>query len=317
MQKSSHILKEIIEVRARSAYTDAYSLALSSLGDLQRLYEERKIIPVQLLNYFPVSIISCLESFLRLSLKEIIDSGDVYLERAGKLSASLKFDFDTIKALQGKHVTLGEFISHSLSMGSIEHINFNFSTLLNLDFMASLRTIEDRWAHEIEKKPKQAILSNPNKVFSAVTEAFRIRHIICHELPNHDEIKPAQIEESFEGTALFIRASSELISNTLNPNAPLTQTDMNIHAGNDLDAAFKELESANKDLINTLNEEAKKQFLESHELWKASTDAWAAFAADYFIGGSIRPLIYATTAENLVRYRIQLVNDHFKEWKDR
>ena len=92
----------------------------------------------ELHRYIPIGMIACMESFFRISIKELIDTGSPFLDRASNLR-EIKFDFTIVQAIQGKKLTVGDFLSHLLPMKSLEDINNTISVLTEKDFLNELK----------------------------------------------------------------------------------------------------------------------------------------------------------------------------------
>ena len=126
------------------------------------------------------------------------------------------------------------------------------------------------------------------------------------------ELKVSEIEDGFAATTMFLRASDELIGDTLHPNAPLTQTEMNIAASTELDAALRDVKSLSDAIRKTLEPERIEQFNRADAAWVAFMEAWATFAADAYKGGTIWPTIYGGAATELARARAGELKDHLR-----
>lgn len=243
MSRTRDIVQEIVEARARRKSDLATAELFSRLLDLDAAFDKRRELRGELLKYFPVALVALMETYFRLTVKELVDHGDPYLSNAASLFSGSKLDFGVLRGLHGRLVSLGEVIAHTLALSSLSHINTHLSTLLGRDFLAALRTVYDRWDHEIQGNPKSPILKDPDTTFAHVARTFELRHIICHEAATDFPIEPDAIEQSFFGTSLVLKASRELIDNTLHPGAPLTQTDMNIAAATALEKTLSELDA--------------------------------------------------------------------------
>jgi hypothetical protein len=92
MSRTSELIQQIIEVRGRKHSDSAIGELFQRLSELQRAFETRGEFHPELLKYFPVGLVACIEGIFRLFIKEIIDTGSPYLERAEKLLTSGKFD---------------------------------------------------------------------------------------------------------------------------------------------------------------------------------------------------------------------------------
>jgi uncharacterized protein YecT (DUF1311 family) len=312
MQRQSDIIEAIIQVRRRRKSDRSMSELFIRLMHLESAFSKRQDVHSELLRYFPVALVACLEGYFRLAIKELIDAGSPYLDRAAKVFGSSRLGTEVVKALHGKQISIGEFVAHNIPLGNLAHVNTSLSILLDKDFLTQLRSVADRWAHEIQGKPKTPILENPDSTYAAVARTFEIRHVICHEMASDFELKASEIEDGFAATTMFLKAADELIGDTLHPNAPLTQTAMNIAASADLDAALREVKSLCDAIRKTLEPERIEQFNRAVAAWVAFMEACATFEADAYKGGTIWPTIYGRAATALARSRAGELNDHLR-----
>lgn len=239
MPKTRELIDQIIEIRERRQCDHAMSELFSRLSTLESAFEQRDTTSEELLKYFPVALVSCMEGYFRLAIKQLIDEGQLFLDNVSTLVSNIKFDFDVVKALSEKQVTVGEFISHHISLNNLAQIQTHVSKVINQDFLFKLSTVYSRWEHEVLGKEKVPILQDPDRVYKSVSRTFELRHIICHELASGFMFDLAEIEECFLGTVLFLKATDELLNEILHPGAPLTQTEMNITARETLKQASK------------------------------------------------------------------------------
>lgn len=266
----------------------------------------------ELTRYFPVALIACVEGYFRMAIKDLIDVGDPFLTNAEKPASSLKLDFSVLRAVHGKTVTVGELVAHGVALSRLEHIESALTSLLGGGFLQSLRATTDRWAHEVRGEPSKPILSNPDEVFAGVARTFELRHIICHEIASAYEIEADEVTRCLESCVAFLRAADEFISETLHPGAPLTQTDMNIAAGNSLSEMQKGLTEAVATIRKRLDAVELIAFDESQAKWEAYCDAWVSFVAgERASSGSMWPMIHAGEAEAVVMRRLNEV----KSWR--
>jgi len=306
MSKTRDIIQEIGDIRKRRQFGSAMMELPFRLFSLEHAFRNQKDHDSELVRYFPVALIACVEGYFRMAIKDLIDTGDPYLSNAEKPASSIKLDFSVIRAVHGKTITVGELVAHSVQLSRLDHIDVVLSTILGTGFLKGLETVTDRWAHEIGGKEIAPILENPNNVFADVARAFELRHIICHEIASAYEIKLQEVARCFESCVAFLRASDEFVSETLHPGAPLTQTDMNIAAWEDLEAKKSELEEAVDKLIARLDDAEKRALKKSQGKWLQYCEAWADFVAgDRAGGGTIWPLIYVGAAKATVEMRIQ------------
>jgi hypothetical protein len=179
-----------------------------------------------------------------------------------------------------------------------------------MDFLAVVRTVSDRWDHEVLGKPMAPILSEPDKTFAQVARMFELRHIVCHEAASELTVDLESIEEGFVHTSLFLKASEEVASATLFPSSPLTQADMNFKAGNDLEEMLVKVDTYRVRVRGRLERDDKERvagFDEANASWAHAMKAWATFEADAYRLGSIRPVIYAGAARRVLEYHLEVL----------
>lgn len=317
MSRTRDIIQEIADIRERRLFGSAMTELPMRLFALESAFKNYDKTERELIRYFPVALIASVEGYFRMAIKDLVDSGEPYLTNAEKPASSLKLDFSLLRAVHGKAVTVGELVAHGVQLSRLEHIEAVFSSLLGKGFLDSLRTITDRWAHEVKGEPSTPILAEPDSIFANVARTFELRHIICHEIASAYEIESEEVAKCFESCASFLRAADELISETIHPGAPLTQTDMNIAAGKSLSEKRDLLAESIAALQSRLSETEMVAFEEAQANWQRYCDAWANFVAgERAGGGTIWPVIYAGAAQATIERRIEEING-FKRLSDR
>jgi uncharacterized protein YecT (DUF1311 family) len=84
----------------------------------------------------------------------------------------------------------------------------------------------------------------------------------------------------------------------------LTQADMNQIAVRNLHLADKELDEIVDQLAERLSEHELDRFMHAHSSWNDYRERYAQFVADQYHGGSIQPLVHASTLETITSARI-------------
>lgn len=303
MSRTRDIIEEIAQVRQRRRFGRSMAELPMRLFALERAFKEHDQTNEELTRYFPVALIACIEGYFRLAIKELIDAGEPYITNAERPASSIKLDFTVVRAIHGKAITVGELVGHSVPLSRLDHIESSMSGLLGVSFLDRLRTISDRWDHEVRGAPEQPILSDPDAVFSGVAKAFELRHIICHEIASAHEILYPEVARCFECCVAFLRAADELVSETLHPGAPLTQSAMNIAAGESLADARESLAHAVSELRARLSGDELEAFDGAQAIWERACTAWAEFDAMEVKGGTMWPTVRAGSEEALVRSR--------------
>ncbi len=313
--KKRQIIDEIIATRQRRLYRDSMGELSSRVASLENAYKQRTDVDPEYLKFFPVAVIACVEGYFRLLIKELIDAGEPYFTNAAKLATTTKFDFEALGAFQGKKVSIGEFIAHDVSLNRLDQLNTVISTLTGRDFLAELRTVSDRWEHEIEGKPKVPIMATPDEVYAAVSEAFRIRHIICHEFSTNADFKLEDIETAYSGTVIFLKATQEFMNQVLYPNAPLTQADMTADAAAKASRAEAELAAMYEKVLAIVEGDRAKEFMQAQDVWRKYAEKSADFLANAYEGGSMQPMVYYLELESLIRNQIEILEKMIDEIK--
>lgn len=312
MSRTRDIIQEIATIRERRRFGSAIAELPLRLFALEQAFKAHDKKQSELTRYFPVALIACVEGYFRMVIKDLIDFGEPFLTNAEKPASLLKLDFSVLRAVHGKTITVGELVAHSVPLSRLEHIETVLSSLLDTGFLHSLRTTKDRWAHEIRGVPCAPILSNPDEIFAGVARTFELRHIICHEIASAYEVESDEVAQCLECCVAFLRAADEFISETINPGAPLTQTDMNIAAGKSLNDQRDILAEAVATIRKGLNSVELIAFDESQEKWDSYCEAWVNFiVGERSSSGTIWPLIYASEAEAVVTRRLKDI----KSWR--
>jgi len=312
MSRTRDIIEEIAEVRGRRKSDFAMAELPSRLRKLEELFNSCDKSNKELIRYFPVGLIACVEGYFRLAIRQLIDKGEPYLTNSEKSAASIKIDFAVLRAVHGKQITVGELIGHTLPMSRLDHIEGVLSNLLGESFLQKLRTTTDRWSHEIRGLPLKAILEKPDEIYINVARTFELRHIICHELATAYPIDPDEIANCFESCVRFLRASDECISETLHPGAPLTQSEMNNISGQRWSEAKSQMVELVGEIRRKLRPERIPAFDESQAKWESFCDSWSKFDADECAGGTIWPTLFNSNRTKMTEDRIAELSNYLK-----
>ena len=297
------LLDQISATRSRLRYKNRTTELLARLGTIRRSYGELDPQIPELLRYYPIALVACVESYFRLAVKELVDSGSPFLENARDLLPKNGIDFDILLGLHGHAVTIGEVIAHQLHMSNFGRILATMKRLMGLDFPKRIADVQSRWKVEVLGEPKQPIIRNVDETFKWVAEAFELRHVFCHEIATAIDTGPQEIDQCLTHMSLFLEASDELISNTLFPDAPLTQTDMNLSTYRDYERERERLDSAVKAILPILSAKQRASFDEANQAWDAFFKASVDVEALTYEGGSIRPTIANLAGTQLVSDR--------------
>lgn len=303
MADRRNIVEEILEISGRRKSDIPTGELFIRLLFIEHAYKERNPENKELLRYFPIAIVACMEAYFRLAIKKLIDSGEPYLTNSQAIMPKANIGFDVLKALHGQSITIGDIISHSISINNLAQLDSNISRLLGIEFLKKLSLIQSRWAVEVLKQPKQPILLDAQNTFRHVAKTFELRHIFCHEIASNHEFEIPEIEKCFDNSVLFLKAADELISETLHPNAPLTQADMNIDSAEDYKKEREYFESFLAEVTGLLNEKQIPLFEEANKSWEVLLKNSVEIEGLQYEGGTIRPTIENSAAARLTKER--------------
>lgn len=305
----------VAEIQARRARGEPYpSIAPFRLDKLRRALPTAQ--PEQeLLRYFPIAVVAIAEGFFRKAIGELLDADPARLGRVldSPFGREQKFDLSILGAVAGKSVTVGDLVAHLLPFKGVDHIEAHMSLVIGSSFFGQLRIVHDRVAVELEGKPKAPIIKDLDQVLAHLAKAFEYRHIFAHELAESHVIAPAEVAGILDSASVFLSASAEVVGNTLQPNYPLTQADMNTRAAAGFRDADRALTRRLKQFSKTLRPNQKRALDRAQKVWVKFREAHAAFVRLEAEGGSMAPLLVAGALEEVTRERIDHLESHFRE----
>lgn len=230
--------------------------------------------------YIPISVIACAESYFRAVIKELIDFGAPFSENAANFNKTkdIKFDFAVVQAIQGKRVTVGDFVSHLLSMKSFDDISSTLSILTGRDFLNELKSYFFRHEYYDDEKGYELFMpsidnltenqiNEVGKIYKDVQEIFKLRNIFCHEAAEPEIIDIPQIYSCYENTMFFLETTNEFIWDLVEPNRPTSNYELGVKLNEELKKFSVELENLVQSIVYA-SDEPNQEFLEIHNAWK-------------------------------------------------
>jgi len=256
----------------------------------------------ELLRYFPVALAATIEAFVRKAVQEILDG------RVDRFEAFLrtpfakdtKFSLGVLGAVGGKRISAGDLVGHLIAVNGIPDIEQVMSDALGQPFHDLLRTVHDRRAVEIEGKPKLPIIPDLDPVLATVSAVFKARHILAHESPGRVELSREVVSKHIEAVASFIDAAAEVVTETVQPGRPLTQSDMHVAASEAAGVAIRAMEADLTWLGEKLPENMRGALTASQRAWKTYCDEEVEFEGLEYGGGSLAPTVMCWALESLV-----------------
>jgi uncharacterized protein YecT (DUF1311 family) len=301
MNKRS-IVDEIVESKERRGQSKIGADLGWKIDDLLRAWTARPQAD-EFADFIPIRLATILEIYVRETVRELIDSDTKYLDRSESLTRGIKLDFMMFKSLQGRRVSVGDIVAHSISVSRVEHILSICETLCP-GFKARLPQSRELWIEDYEIScPPPPILSDAELVLKTIKRIFEVRHILVHEMPSKRPYSLEEIPEFLTATRAFLSATDWIFVGETKGQVPRTQMTMNVTAGERLDIATRELE----ELLSLMRDREMgdgSKFDACQKAWEAFADADADFHAAEVEGGSMYPMVWAMQKEATVRDRI-------------
>ena len=91
---------------------------------------------------------------------------------------------------------------------------------------------------------------------------------------------------------------------------------MNIRAANDLATAEADLRSIVSEIEKLVDEKRAAELRDLQNKWRTYRDSWAEFESEAYKGGTIRPMLYAGSAEAMTREWIEKLKNYL-QWLKR
>lgn len=210
-------------------------------------------------------------------------------------------------------VSIGEVIAQSVGWHDFGEVNSRLSAILTRDFFAMIRVAEDRWAIEIHGAMKRPTIASLETVLADLTDAMAVRHRLCHESHSYERLSKEDAERYMEAGSLLLSATNSVISETLSPNAPLTQTDMNIAASQSALAVLETLDKEVAALMPKLDAEDQSLLANSQKLWRNYAAGHSELEGNAAKGGTLRPLLSAKSHEKMAKNRLREIRDSLRQ----
>jgi uncharacterized protein YecT (DUF1311 family) len=306
---------EILEIKRRNLMDHGfYSYNLIALNkEWQKTAKDRGSAP----DFYLIRAVTILEVSTRQQIAGLIDHAKHFTDRAVELSKNFKMDFATVRDIQGRAITLGDIVAHSVPVNAFGQILDYFETLLGKPLRPLLAGAMDRWRTEIEKQPPEPIIPDFDALKKRLSHLFEIRHILCHELPEKPVYSISEVADFLEDAVRFTKAMEEVVTFEKYGLKPLTQREMSIDALNRLRDKEKELDSFLTSLGAFLEKfgEVPANFNRIGGTWLSCLDnaqgKWLVYrnahcdAVTYLNqGGTIRSLLWAFEAITMTERRL-------------
>ncbi|HXT68543.1 MAG TPA: lysozyme inhibitor LprI family protein [Vicinamibacterales bacterium] len=302
------LVAEIVEVRERQKREPYPVIMPWRMVSIAMALRETPDMNQEFLRYVPIGIVACIEGFFRSAIRTLIDAGDPFLSNARTLAQikDLRIDFELLRAVHGRQISVGDLIGHVVSFNDLAQLNAVMSTVIGRDFLELVTTARKRQPND---SPQEPIIPDPVVIFRDVAETFRLRHIYAHELVSFEPTERGEVDRLLESSVGFLQASAEAVGELLHPNAPLTQADMNIESARRLDSIDAALEDVIADFTAQLEPARQRELAQSQVAWIEFRRKHSEFEAGEYRTGSIYPTIYGGAAYALSKVRLESLRE--------
>jgi uncharacterized protein YecT (DUF1311 family) len=294
------MIDQILEWKQRRGRSKIGAELLWKVDDLFREWSQEGQTE-RFADFVPIRLATIMEVYVRETVRELIDSDPKYVDRSEPLTKNIKFDFIMLKSLQGRRVSLGDIIAHSLPVSSLMHILSIYGTLVS-SFKEQLPESRERWIEDRDLASSPPILSDVERILSIIERIFKVRHMVTHEMPSQRPYAIEEISEFLTSTRDFLSATDWILIGEAKGDVPRSQMAMNMSAAEDLDRATQEMEEVIAE-VRTRGDVDSEAFEASQKAWETYADAEAALHAALVLGGSMYPMIWASQKALVTRAR--------------
>jgi hypothetical protein len=223
MSKNRNYVAEIIAKRVRLLperdrvkQVSSRTLLLGQAFNHVKQIDDSAGYKPELLKYFPIGTVACIETYFRIVYRDLIDFGPPFSDRLIEFK-DIKFTVDTVLAIHSKHaISLGEFISHLLPTNNLDDINRSMSQLIGEDFLARF-SAKIKVAYDIEEFDNFNIEAF---IFGNLKDLYELRHIFCHELGTTEILDVITIEDCLLAGFSLISETEEILRELIPQDVP-------------------------------------------------------------------------------------------------
>ncbi len=299
--------EEVVDVRSR-IFGSRWD---SMLFDVHRRMAELGMLfsgaGNELHRHIVVSSIATLQTFHRGTIVSVVNLEDKYKRRAAQ-SINEKFSMeDALLWLTGGVATLGELAAHLSSCNNPTDMVSTLGALLEVDMRKALAQAVDPYDMRNGVSGAPPVVEDVDRLLADLAEAFRLRHILAHEAAAELVVGAETAERLWAAVSSWIKAIEAVLWTTAYADEPLTQHEMNVHAGKGLRATRTTLARLLRIARSWATEENRSAWLRSNQrLWSRASADWTrgTYAT---LDGSMWPSVAAGDAQRTVQARIEQV----------
>lgn len=304
MRKKKSV-ENIIAVKTRMANYYSFEISSKRFSQLETAF--KNVDDNELLKYLPIAIVAIIEAYYKTLIKEIVDSGLPYSQNAIEKLLDNNFKKDELISVYHKIITLGDLISHSLSINGFDSINNIMSNLLNCDFKEEISKISDLTESKFSGKKQEPIIRNINETLDQLAKIYEIRHELCHEPGFNVPIDKVELINAFSNIKSLAKATEELVNFKIHPNRPITQFEINEENRKIYQESEEKLLTIENKIKELLPPSDVKQLVSVQSKWRKFREADSNFFSREEVGGTIWFCIFYSRLKEITDVRIGIL----------
>jgi len=275
MAGKRNYVAEIQDRRIRVATPNQILLLFARLESLVRELDNAAALSDELVRYFPVGMVACIETYTRLMIQDLVDWGEPFSDRIDKFE-NVRLEMATMKAIHGRRITLGELIAHLLPVSNLDDVKRALGILLDSDVIELVKESLAKSPADCEHRS-----IGIGELIQGVEWSFRLRHMYAHEFPAASSINRELIDESVRFAALFLRRMDEAIRAQRFPDRGSTPDELERYSAEELKARTDDLDEWVATINANLDDEDAGRLNVAQSAWRVVRDNTAQLMADF------------------------------------
>lgn len=305
--KSRDYIAEIKTIQENTGGAPRSFNLLKRLSQIISTYNDLDKSQIELLRYFPTSIVACTESFFREVVRDLVDYGDPYLANAATKLSDIKINLKEFPYIHSKNITLGEWAAHTFKFNDLDDINSLMSDLLGKDFRGLLKS-------QLSNYDQTPLISDPKKIFNGIVKAYKMRHIFCHEYGIQYNFSQDEIEEVCVASKEFLLATDLLISMlTSSPDAGLPDHQKSQIAREELEKLILEMQEIITNIETLISKGEMLRLEHAQQMWQQYLEAESLIFAGGW-GGATQAMFYRQRAIKVTKERILTLTGYYEQY---
>lgn len=278
-QQQSHLYSRLQEVRSRrfvDVRTGEVFFRLQSLHDSFAQLGER---PKEIYRYFPIALFSCIETWVRMAVRDLIEFNGSYKDNAEKLMHGKKLDFANLTKLNSKNFTIGDIVAASVQISRFEHVMGIMDNILGEDFGNKIAKVQSRVCGEtMDKNELPKIILNFDETCYWVKKTIHLRHVFCHETALAEKIAISDVQQCMHHTTRFLFAAEETVGIAIVGELPATDAESFEIIEKKKRKARNQLDCVVRKILSSITSDKQKQmFIEANDAWEKYLSANVKF----------------------------------------